>query len=68
MSPAEAVQAFLDLGARVMVPMHHSTFLDSTDEPGDAPRLLAVAWKEHGLPPERLHLLEAGARADLTPP
>ena len=36
MNPAEAHRAFLDLGARWMVPMHWGTF-DLTDEPIDLP-------------------------------
>ena len=43
-SPEDAVQAFLDLGARWMVPMHYGTFrlsYEPVDEP--VPRLLADA-------------------------
>jgi N-acyl-phosphatidylethanolamine-hydrolysing phospholipase D len=36
MDPAEAYRAFLDLGARFMLPMHWGTF-DLTDEPVDLP-------------------------------
>jgi N-acyl-phosphatidylethanolamine-hydrolysing phospholipase D len=45
MDPAEAVQAFRDLRAKRMVPMHYGTFINSTDEPGDALRLLSDAKK-----------------------
>jgi L-ascorbate metabolism protein UlaG (beta-lactamase superfamily) len=38
--PFEAVRAFLDLGAKRMVPIHFDTFPNSGDEPGDAPREL----------------------------
>jgi len=31
--PAESVQAFLDLGARVMVPIHYATLVNSFDAP-----------------------------------
>jgi L-ascorbate metabolism protein UlaG (beta-lactamase superfamily) len=41
--PREAVQAFLDLGARRMVPIHYDTFVNSTDSPGDALRVLGQA-------------------------
>jgi len=36
MDPREALQAFFDLGARSMVPIHYDTFVNSTDNPGDA--------------------------------
>jgi len=43
-SPEEALQAFIDVGARTMVPMHYNTFRlghEPMDEP--LPRLLAAA-------------------------
>jgi L-ascorbate metabolism protein UlaG (beta-lactamase superfamily) len=43
--PAEALQAFLDLGAKRMVPIHYDTFVISADEPGAALRALSVAQK-----------------------
>jgi len=56
--PAEALQAFQDLGARHMVPMHWGTF-DLTDEPADlAPHVL----KDAGADPQRVHILAVGER------
>ena len=48
MNPAEGLQAFHDLGARRMIPMHWGTF-DLTDEPIDhPPRVLRSAHGEDG--------------------
>ncbi len=48
-SPADAIQAFLDLGARWMAPMHYGTFRLS-HEPMDEPlRLLAEEARRHGV-------------------
>jgi L-ascorbate metabolism protein UlaG (beta-lactamase superfamily) len=47
--PHEALQAFFDLGAKRMVPIHYDTFVNSTDNPGDALRDLAAAKKKWDL-------------------
>lgn len=49
LDPREALQAFIDLGARRMVPVHYDTFVNSTDEPGDALRELEAARKRVNL-------------------
>jgi N-acyl-phosphatidylethanolamine-hydrolysing phospholipase D len=60
MDPGEAVQAYLDLGARVMLGMHWGTF-DLTDEPADLPPLeLAERVAERHLDPERVRALAIG--------
>ncbi len=60
MDPREALQAFEDLGARYMLPMHWGTF-DLTDEPVDeAPREFARILEERGADPERSPLLAIG--------
>jgi N-acyl-phosphatidylethanolamine-hydrolysing phospholipase D len=46
MDPGEALQAFFDLGAKRMVPIHYDTFVNSTDNPGDALRDLESAKKK----------------------
>lgn len=53
MDPREALQAFVDLGAAQMVPIHYDTFVNSTDKPGDALRELDAAQKALYLGPNR---------------
>jgi N-acyl-phosphatidylethanolamine-hydrolysing phospholipase D len=59
-TPEQAVQAFLDVRARVMVPNHYGTF-DLADEPFEEPpvRLEAEA-RRMGLGPDRVWLLRHG--------
>lgn len=60
MDPYEAVEAFDDLGARVMVPMHWGTF-PMSPEPVLEPRAhLLAAWAEAGLEKDRLADLPIG--------
>ena len=48
LDPPEAIQAFRDLGARYMLPIHYDTFVNSFDEVGEAPRkLLRLAETGH---------------------
>lgn len=58
--PREALQAFLDLGARTMIPIHFDTFVNSTDHVGDAPRLLEKAMQERGVASDQVRRLEPG--------
>jgi N-acyl-phosphatidylethanolamine-hydrolysing phospholipase D len=60
--PREAWQAFLDLGARHMIPMHWGAF-DLTDEPADlAPRVLEQILEEERAGRGRVHVLAVGER------
>ncbi len=64
MDPREALQAFRELGARHMIPMHWGAF-DLTDEPADlAPRVLKQTLEEEGWEAERerVHILAVGER------
>jgi L-ascorbate metabolism protein UlaG (beta-lactamase superfamily) len=54
LDPREALQAFIDLDAARMLPIHYGTFVNSTDNPGDALRELAIAQKSVDLGPRRL--------------
>ena len=61
LNPEEAVQAFVDLGARRFVAMHFGTF-QLTDEPRDEPEArLHAEWQRRGLDPEACHVLPIGA-------
>ena len=60
MNPAEAVQAHLDLGARLSVAMHFGTF-QLTPEGIDQPvRDLRVALQDRGVPAEQFRVMEVG--------
>jgi N-acyl-phosphatidylethanolamine-hydrolysing phospholipase D len=62
MHPAEAYQAFLDLGARSLLAMHWGTF-DLTDEPVDLPpKVLAEVVAERGGDAARVRVLAIGER------
>jgi L-ascorbate metabolism protein UlaG (beta-lactamase superfamily) len=59
--PEEAVQAFLDLGAAAMAPMHWATFLLSGEPPLEPLTRLRAAWSAAGLPRPALWDLPVGA-------
>ena len=64
--PAQAVNAFHDTGARLLVPMHYGTF-DLSDEPvGEAPALLRQLETAGRLQPRELRLLGVGESLGLT--
>jgi N-acyl-phosphatidylethanolamine-hydrolysing phospholipase D len=69
MDPDEAVRAYLELaGAHAasgqpepsMIPIHWGTFRLTDEAPDEPPRRLEQAWRDAGLPPERLWLLRHG--------
>jgi L-ascorbate metabolism protein UlaG (beta-lactamase superfamily) len=65
MTPGDAAQAFLDLGARRLVAMHWGTF-KLTDEPLDEPpRLLRTEWERRKLPAEALYIPPIGESLEL---
>lgn len=67
LDPEEAYQAFLDLRARAMLPMHWGTF-DLTDEPLDLPpRLLAEAVARRAGADGRVRVLAIGERWRVPP-
>jgi L-ascorbate metabolism protein UlaG (beta-lactamase superfamily) len=65
MNPEQAVQAFVDLGAKNLVAMHWGTF-KLTDEPLDEPpRRLREEWARRALPAEALRIPAIGETIDL---
>jgi L-ascorbate metabolism protein UlaG (beta-lactamase superfamily) len=65
--PREAVQAFLDLGAKIMIPIHFDTFVNSGDEPGEARDLLVRTMQERGLTDEQVRILKIGEQRVIVP-
>jgi L-ascorbate metabolism protein UlaG (beta-lactamase superfamily) len=65
--PEEAVQAFLDVGAAAMAPMHWATFLLSSEPPLEPLRRARAAWKAAALPHSALWDLPVGGSRVLTP-
>ncbi|HEY2748814.1 MAG TPA: MBL fold metallo-hydrolase [Polyangia bacterium] len=68
MNPADAVEAFVRLGARTLCAMHWGTF-KLTDEPlGEPPRLIRKLFAERDLGDERLWIFDVGETRPLTRP
>lgn len=67
LDPPQALQAFEDLGAERMVPIHFDTFINSEDAPGDAPAALRRAMRERSLTDERVVILAVGEQRVLIP-
>jgi len=61
MNPAEAVQAFQDLGGKKFIPMHYGTF-DLSDEPAGEPVRLLQTYAAAGKIPGNLHLPVIGEK------
>ena len=67
MNPDEAVQAHLDVGARVSIGMHFGTF-QLTDEAIDEPLLaLGRALDERGIPDQEFTTLDFGESVVVPP-
>lgn len=60
LTPEEAVQAAIDVGARSIVPMHYGTF-ELTEEPfGEPPQRFLAEVRRRGIEPERAWMLKVG--------
>ena len=64
MNPAEAVQAFNELGGKVFIPMHYGTF-DLSDEPAGEPIRLLQEYAAAGKLNGQLHVATIGERIRL---
>jgi L-ascorbate metabolism protein UlaG (beta-lactamase superfamily) len=60
MDPLEALDAFELLGAKVMVPIHFDTFINSGDAPGECPRVLRAEIALRRIGSARVPILEVG--------
>ena len=49
MNPEEAVQAFLELRAKTLIPMHYGTFRLSFEPMHEPPERLLAAARAHGI-------------------
>ena len=49
MNPEEAVKAFFDLKAKVLVPMHYGSFRLSYEPMHEPPQRLLTCAREHGV-------------------
>lgn len=63
--PLEALDAFADLGADVMIPMHYDTFWFGDDQPGDALRVLREGMRQKGVADDRVRIAEVGVPTKL---
>ena len=68
MGPADAVQAHLDLGARMSVAAHFQVFQLGTDGFDDAVNELAAAVKERDLPPDAFIAPTLGRAVEIVAP
>lgn len=63
----EALQAFFDLGAAHMLPVHYDTFAHGVDPPGYAAEVLRRAVRATAVEERQIHLIPIGAQLTLHP-
>lgn len=59
-TPEEAIQSFLDVGAETMIPMHYGTFRLADDTAREALDRMESARLKHGISEERIRTLSYG--------
>ncbi|MBS4179291.1 MBL fold metallo-hydrolase [Bacillus sp. FJAT-49731] len=59
-NPEEAVKAFLDTGAGIMIPMHYGAYRLADDTPKEALNRLMAEWKKQELSMENLKIMKLG--------
>lgn len=59
-NPEEAVQAFIDVGAELMIPMHFGTFRLADDTAREALDRMELAREAQGIRAERIRTLGYG--------
>lgn len=60
LDPPDALNAWSELGAKWLVPMHYETFTESLDNPGEALEVLRTETRRRGLDAERIVILKIG--------
>lgn len=60
MTPEEAVQCYLELGARRFIPMHYGAFRLADDTTKEALDRLVKEWERQGLCEEELQIMKLG--------
>ncbi|MDY0395280.1 MBL fold metallo-hydrolase [Virgibacillus halophilus] len=59
-TPEEAIQSFLDTGAKKMFPMHYGAYMLADDTPKEAVDRLLGEWKRQGIDQQRLLMPKLG--------
>lgn len=59
-NPEQAVQAFVDVGAKTMIPMHYGTFRLADDTAQEALERMEAERKRLGIAEERIRVLKCG--------
>lgn len=65
MNPEQAVQAYVDLGAKSFFAMHWGTFKLTYEPLDEPPQRLAADWKKRGLAEGQMRILAVGETADV---
>ena len=68
MNPCDAVQAFQDLRAQFLIPVHWGTLQLGDEPPGEAPAVLRREAKTHGVQESALRILAIGETAAIPRP